>query len=575
MASVVADTLRLTFKLLLSKMRDTGAENLKHGDVSDERFRDFIVRELTSIREKLEGLCKMDLISSANFFKDGVSLMYHSFAKSGKGGPSIKTEVLTFKSDFDDVSLFNTDATNIELDEWEVLHLMSDGLQFDKIDSEDKFFIEAKDFLKKAAESATKAFSNEGLDIYDRVLSMKFRVAATMLEFIAEPEVAVVLCKNYLEQLNSLPEVRRVFSVRFGSFNLRQLFCEMKREALISSVVSINRILWEYLHLCSKGDEFLRNWPEIPVDSSHKIHPVLSREVCRGYFWSFGEFGADPAQLNGPVDIATNSKGDFLVADRYNFQIKVFSRDGALSERVCELALLQTFNEDTVVTNLLHPQCIDVDKNDRVYIGSSYKSYINLQFTNEIIVVDKNGNFCWSFGRGLPSFNKGQLTSLAVDRNRDRIFALCEKTVFVLKTDGTFLSCFTFTGEFTQAQESHMCVTTRGDLIVTALNAVFVISKRAANDASLKSRTILPSLFIKPHRKIPSNFTPSGITFNRHTEEVVVVDRASNALIAFDHVGNFKRKVYFYEKYASGGATITRDGHVAVASKSTNKVLVL
>lgn len=71
MASVVADTLRLTFKLLLSKMRDTGAENLKHGDVSDERFRDFIVRELTAIREKLEGLCKMDLISSANFSKMG------------------------------------------------------------------------------------------------------------------------------------------------------------------------------------------------------------------------------------------------------------------------------------------------------------------------------------------------------------------------------------------------------------------------------------------------------------------------------------------------------------------------
>jgi len=570
MASVVADTLRLTFKLLLSKIRDEGAERLKHGDVSDERFRDFIVRELTAIREKLEGLCKIDLIASANFFKDGVSLMYHSFRKFS---PEFKTAV--YKFDFDKISLVDTDMTNIELDEWEVLDLVSDGLQFDKIDPQDKFFVEAKDYLKKAAESATKAFSNEALDIYDRVLSMKFRVAATMLQFIEEPEVAVVLCKNYLEQLNGLPEVRKVFSVRFGGFNMRRLFCEMRREALISAVVSINRILWEYLHLSSKGDEFLRNWPEIPVHSSHKIHPVLSWEVCRGYFWSYGEFGADPAQLNGPVDVTTNSKGLFIVADRYNCQIKVFSKDGNLSQRVCELAFLQTFNEDTVVTNLLHPQCVDIDKADRLYIGSSYKSPLNLQFTNEVIAVDKNGNFRWSFGRGMSSFNHSTLTSIAVDKNRDRVFALCDSTVFVLTTDGAFLSCFTFTGVFTQAQESHMCVTNRGDLIITALNTVFFISKRAANDTSFKSRTILPSRFIKPHRRIPNSFNPSGIAFNTHTEEVIVVDRASNSLFMFDTAGNFKRKVYFYERYSSGGTTVTRDGHVAVANKSTNKILIL
>ena len=570
MASVIADTLRLTFKLLLSKIRDEGAERLKHGDVSDERFREFIVRELAAIREKLEGLCKVDLIASANFFKDGVSLMYHSF---GKCNPQIETEI--YKSDFDTISLVNTDATNIELDDWEVLHLMSDGLQFDKIDPQDKFFVEAKDFLKKAAENATKAFSNEALDIYDRVLSMKFRVAATMLEFIEDPEVAVVLCKNYLEQLNGLPEVREVFSVRFGGFSVRRLFCEMRREALISAVVSINRILWEYLHLSSKGDEFLRNWPEIPVDSSHKIHPVLSWEVSRGYFWSFGEFGTGPGQLNGPVDLATNRKGDFIVADRFNSQIKVFSKDGNLSERVCELALLQTFNEDTVVTNLLHPQCVAIDKDDRIYIGSGYKSPLNLQFTNEIIAVDKNGNFRWSFGRGMPSFNHGTLTSIAVDKNRGRVFALCDNTVFVLNTDGTFLSCFSFVGEFTQAQESHMCVTNRGDLIVTALNTVFFISKRAANDTSFKSRTVLPSRFIKPHKRIPNTFNPSGITFNYHTEEVIVVDRTSNSLMMFDTLGNLKRKVYFYEKYLSGAATVTRDGHVAVANKAANKILIL
>ena len=570
MASIVGDTLRLTFKLLLSKIRDKGAEELKHGDVSDERFRDFIVRELTAIREKLEGLCKIDLIASANFFKDGVSLMYYSFKKCR---PEVETEV--YKCDADNVSLVNTEVTNIELDDWEVLHLMSNSLQFEKLDSQNKFFVEAKDFFEKAADSATKAFSNEGLDIYDRVLAMKFRVASTMLEFIDEPEVAVILCKNYLEQLNGLPEVREAFSVRFGGFNMRRMFCEMRREALIGAVASINRILWEYLHLCSKGDEFLRNWPEISVDSSRKIHPVLSWEICRGSFWVFGEFGRLPDQLNAPVDITTNSKGNFVVADRYNSQIKVFSKDGILRHRVCEPTFVETFNEDTLVTNLLHPQCLDIDKADQLYIGSSYESPQNLQFTNEIIAVDNTGNFRWSFGRGVNGFNRGTLTSLAVDKNRARLFALCESTVFVLSTDGTFLSCFTFTGGFKPARESHLCVTNRGDLIITALNTVFFISKRAVNDTSFRSRTIIPFRFIREDKRIPRSFDPSGITFNSHTEEVIVVDRASNSLLMFDTMGNLKRQIYFYERYASGGTTVTKDGHVAVANKSTNQILIL
>ena len=573
MASVIADTLKLTFKLLVNKIRDKGADRLKHGDVTDEQFRDFIIRELADIREKLEGLCKTDLIASANFFKDGVSLLYQSFAKSGRNHPSIKKEV--YKGDFDTISLVNTDTTNIELDHWEVLHLMTDGLQFDKIDTQDKFFVEAMNFFEKAADSATKAFSNEALDIYDRVLSMKFRVAATMLQHLSQPEVAVVLCKNYVEQLNGLPEVREAFSVRFGRFNMRRLFCEMRRDALISTTVSINRILWEHLYLCLKGDQVLRNWPEIPLNSSRRLHPVLSAEVARGYFWSFGEFGGNDPQLNGPVDLDVNSKGFFIVADRYNNQIKVFSRDGEMSRKIFDLAFVQTYNDDTAVTNMLHPQSVAVDKNDGVYICSSYMSPLSWQFVNEIIALNEGGDFRWSFGRGLHSFNNGKLTSITVDKCRERVFTLCESNVFVLNTEGGFLSSFTLIGEFRPALESHLCVTSKGNLIVTGLTTVFFISKRAANNTSYKTRSILPSPLIKPNRMVPSTFRPSGIAFDPHTNQIIVIDRATNSLMVFDTAGHFIRKTYFYEKYTSGGVAITRDGHVAVANRCGNKILIM
>ena len=105
--------------------------------------------------------------------------------------------------------------------------------------------LSAKDFLKTAVDSATKAFSNEGLDAYDRVLSMKFRVAATMLQDLP--------CA--VEWLTG--SSRGIFCTIWWVQHKET--CEKRREALIGAVVSIIRILWEYLHLWSKGGEFLRN----------------------------------------------------------------------------------------------------------------------------------------------------------------------------------------------------------------------------------------------------------------------------------------------------------------------------
>lgn len=52
--------------------------------------------------------------------------MYYSFVKFGKCSLSIQIEV--YKEDFDNISFVNIDVINIELDEWEVLYLMLDGL---------------------------------------------------------------------------------------------------------------------------------------------------------------------------------------------------------------------------------------------------------------------------------------------------------------------------------------------------------------------------------------------------------------------------------------------------------------
>ena len=56
--------LEATVGFLVTKGRDAAAAKLKEGDVTDERFRNMIVRELNDIKSKLDGLSRKDLLSS-------------------------------------------------------------------------------------------------------------------------------------------------------------------------------------------------------------------------------------------------------------------------------------------------------------------------------------------------------------------------------------------------------------------------------------------------------------------------------------------------------------------------------
>lgn len=61
---------------LLDKGRHLAAEKLKDGDVTDQQFRNFIVREIDDIKSKLDGLSRKDLVASISFFKEGLVYLY-------------------------------------------------------------------------------------------------------------------------------------------------------------------------------------------------------------------------------------------------------------------------------------------------------------------------------------------------------------------------------------------------------------------------------------------------------------------------------------------------------------------
>ena len=72
MSAIVTAVLNATVGLLLKKGRDCLAKKLQEGDVTDEQFRNMIVRELDDIKSKLHGLARKDLLTSISFFEEGI-----------------------------------------------------------------------------------------------------------------------------------------------------------------------------------------------------------------------------------------------------------------------------------------------------------------------------------------------------------------------------------------------------------------------------------------------------------------------------------------------------------------------
>ena len=76
MASLLTAVFNATVGLLVEKGRDAAAEKLKQGDITDQKLRDVIVREIHDVKSKLDGLARKDLLAAIDFFEEGITLLY-------------------------------------------------------------------------------------------------------------------------------------------------------------------------------------------------------------------------------------------------------------------------------------------------------------------------------------------------------------------------------------------------------------------------------------------------------------------------------------------------------------------
>ena len=324
MSSIVTAVFKATIGLLVNKGRDKAAEKLKDGDVADQKFRGLIVREIDDIKSKLDGLSRKDLLASMSFFKEGIELLYEVFDKARSRSEN---------------STVTTQAACAE--EFSLAKVMS-KLEVTSLDeSATRALSKAKKRFEDARRKATEAFNNEALKTADRILAMQYRVMATILETVDNPADALGTCRVCIEELHGLSAVQESFNVELIK-GFRARFGKDERTKIICNVCHVNFVIYHVTLVVCFGNKELSDWPYISsgenkVDPLHdeRIAEILRKQDMEHCCvpWSFGQDGNAERRLHYSLGIATNSSGQFIVADRGDSHIKIFDSNGHFTNR--------------------------------------------------------------------------------------------------------------------------------------------------------------------------------------------------------------------------------------------------
>ena len=325
MSSLITAVFKATIGLLVNKGRDKLAEKLNEGDVTDQKFRGLIVREIDEIKPKLDGLARKDLKTSISHFKEGIELLYEVFQSARPSSEHrAKTAAATACVEQFDIA---KEITKLELSALD--------------ESATRKLTKAKKRFEEARLGATNAFNNEALELPDRLLAMQYRLMATILETVDNPSDALAACRVCLDELHQVPAVKEYFKVELEEgLRLRALFNKEERRQIIFSVCHANRVIYDVMNMLGSVTRWTLPYVET---GKEKVDPLRNERFVKALkkqgnehcclLWSFGQEGEEEHKLKLACGIATNTKGQFLVVDNGDNTVKVFDSNGKFDFR--------------------------------------------------------------------------------------------------------------------------------------------------------------------------------------------------------------------------------------------------
>ena len=547
MSSLITAVFKATIGLLVNKGRDKLAEKLNEGDVTDQKFRGLIVREIDEIKSKLDGLARKDLLASISLFKEGIELLYDVFesARSSSEHRAIAAAATACVEQFDiakemrklDLSALDEPST--------------------------RKLTKAKKRFEEARLGATNAFSNEALELPDRLLAMQYRVMATILETIDNPEDCLPACKVCIEDLQDVSGVKECFKVELRK-GLWARFGKEERRKIISTVCFFNRVVYD-VTLMARGfgtkGQLSVNWPcvntgEEPVNPlrNQRVAEVLNKQGmvhCTCLPWSFGQGGEEEHKLKYPRGSATNSKGQFLIADDGDKTVKVFDSNGKFDFR---------FNPQTddADTKLEIWDVATAGEDDRIYLLIRLWKPGAEEWENEVQVFNKTGDLQHKFPVRRGDWGRLTVTS---GKQRGKILLLTRDLlrrdlVDVHEASGEFV-CIFGGGVFKNATDITATCDGRVMIVDWGDDSLYIFDVEGHQLGKFNIKHERDVYYcIACHPASADHVVLAG--YERETRRLTLAIYTVN--------GEFVRRIQLDEKLGFvNGITVTVEGHIAVA----------
>ena len=550
MSSLITAVFKATIGLLVNKGRDKLAEKLNEGDVTDQKFHGLIVREIDEIKSKLDGLARKDLLASISLFKEGIELLYEVFesARSSSEHREITAAATVGAEQFDIAK---------EIRKLELSSLDESATR--KLGSAKKRFAEAR-------LEAIKAFSNEALKLPDRLLAMQYRLIATILETVDNPSDALAACRVCLDELHQVPAVKEYFKVELEEgLSLRAPFKKKERRQIIFSVCHANRVIYDVMNMLGS----VKRWTLPYVETGkEKVDLLRNERVVKALkkqgnehcclLWSFGQEGEERHKLGLLGGIATNTKGQFLIADNVDKTVKVFDSNGKFNFR---------FNTQTDARTPLELLDVATGEDDTIYVLVTLEKPGAKKWENEVQYFNKTADLQHKFPVRIVRRCFGRLAV-----SSGKILLLAGHNVVDVHEQSGELVCSFGEGVFKDARD--ITATCDGRVMIVDPDSLYIFDVEGHQ---------LGKFNIKHERD-----DYYRIACHPASDHVVLAGKERKtrrlALAIYTVNGEFVRRIQLDEALKHGrivtGITVTVESHIAVAIRdfyycNEGKVIVL
>ena len=555
MSVIITAVFKATMGWLVDKCRDEAAKKLKDGDITDQQFRGIIMREIDDMKSKLDGLSRKDLLASISFFREGVELLYEVF------------------EDTRSRSKYGADAAQAPCAE--TVSLTEGMKHLELTTSATRKLADAKKRFESARERATDAFCNEALSPNDRILSMQYRVMATVLEKIDHPEDVLAPCKVCIEELNSLPVVQQSIreQLKTGFRAVKSLFNKEERRKVISGVCLVNRVAFNVIRTVPVKELFPK-WLMIDTGEEKvdllrdaRVREILCKQGMENCSvpWILDHDGEEEQGLEVLSDIATNSSRQYILAD-FDFTIKVFDNSGKFVQGFRLPPLIDDSGKQlSIKTSGVR---LATDMNDNIYVLVSEESRVGSYW---IFKFNKTADQHHKFRVERISFNYG-LCKLSVSDSGKAVVLKGDSSkkywiVDVYETNGHLVCSF---GQQILSYPCDITTVSDGRVMVVQGQGPRVVHIFSEQGDHLNKFCLQRPLF-----------SPK-IVFHRESQQVAVVNTKSFSdklyIEIYTKDGEFLRSISIHmgkPLFSPREIAVTTEGCIAVVTRSSSKVIVI